>query len=279
MDVLSVIGLIGAAGLLVFGMSSGSNMVQLRNFWDAASIAITVGGTFASLMIMFPLKVFANLPKMLLKIFGPQEYNPQDYIADVVEIAYDARRNGVLFLEEKIPQYRDEFMRKGVQLIVDSAEPEDLRDIMETELGFMIERHKTGVLFFEKGAILAPGFGLLGTLAGLINMLASMENPAAITSCMAVALITTFYGTILANVVFLPMGNKLKKRSDEEVLCKQIIIEGMILIENGENPKQIQEKLLSYIPPSMRKLNKSLSVAGWRNIKSVNEERNEELED
>ncbi|MCL2775787.1 MAG: motility protein A [Oscillospiraceae bacterium] len=255
MDILSVMGLIAAAGFIIYGITGGgAQLSQITNFFVLSGVAITVGGTFAALMLMFPVKVFASLPKMLAKIFKPQKFNLPDYIAEVVTIAHEARKNGILSLEEKLPAYKDEFMRKGLQLAVDSTDPDTIRDIMETELGFMIERHNLGIQFFEKGAALAPGFGLLGTLVGLINMLATLDNPNNLTKGMAVALVTTFYGSLLSNVVFLPMGNKLQKRSDEEVLCKQIIIEGVVAIANGESPKQIQEKLLSYVPPAMRDL-------------------------
>ena len=249
MDVLSIIGVIAAFGLILFGMLSGSgeNLAQLLNFFDAYSIAIVAGGTFAALMIMFPLKVFAELPKLLAKIFVPQKYNPKNYIEGIVEIAFDARENGILSLEEKIPDYTDGFVRRSIQLAVDATSPADLRDIMESELEFVTKRQKNGVMFFEKGAVLAPGFGMAGTLVGLINMFASHNAPESLMPGMTAALITTLYGIILANVIFLPMGNKLQKRNDEEALCKQIIIEGVVAITNGENPKQIQDKLISYV--------------------------------
>lgn len=261
MDILSIAGLIVGFGLMVFGIvfdmdSLTVNMGAMRNFFDVSSIIIVVGGTFAALMLTFPLKVYASLPKLLLKVFVPQKFNPQNYILEITQIAQDVRKNGLLHIDEKISEYKDEFMRKGLQLAVDSTDPEMIRDIMETEVNFMIERHKAGTQFFEKGGALAPGFGMIGTLIGLINMLAAMDGGEAgdLMGNMAVALITTFYGSLLANLFFLPMGNKLQKRSDEEVLCKQIIIEGIISIVNGESPNTIREKLVSYIPPSMRNL-------------------------
>lgn len=253
MDIMSVIGILGSAALLIYGILDGGS---IENFINSSSAAITVGGTVAALMITFPMKVFAAMPKLLLKIFLPGEYNPVKYVTDIVEISTDAKKNGMLYVEEKIPHYKDSFLCKALTLAVDSTAPEEIRHTMETELGYMIERHKSGVRFFEKGAVLAPGFGMIGTLTGLINMLMQTEDPTGITHGMASALITTFYGLIMANVIFLPMGNKLRKRSDEEVLCKQIIIEGVVSIANGETPKQIQEKLDSYIPPSMRKFDK-----------------------
>jgi len=252
MDIMSIIGLIGCVGFIFYGiMDSG----VINNFFDLPSIVIVVGGTFTALMITFPLKVFAGLPKQLLKIFVPQKFYPLSYISDIVTIATDVRKSGILSQEDKISDYKDEFLRKGLQLAVDSTETDLLRDIMETELMFMIDRHKLGISFFEKGAALAPGFGMIGTLIGLINMLAGMGDGGdinALVANMGVALVTTFYGSMLANVLFLPIANKLMQRSDDEVLCKQIVIEGLISIKNGESPKPIEEKLLSYIPPAMR---------------------------
>jgi len=252
MDIMSIIGLLGCFGFIVFGiMESG----EIGNFIETTSILIVLGGTFTALMFTFPLKVFIGIPKQLLKVFVPQKFNPRTYIADIVQIATDVRKSGLLSQEDKINDYKDDFLKKGVQLAVDSTEADALRDIMEIELVFMTDRHKLGISFFEKGAALAPGFGMLGTLVGLINMLSGMGeggDVAQLVSDMGVALITTFYGSILANALFLPIANKLAKRSEEEVLCKQITIEGLISIINGENPRQIGEKLLSYIPPAMR---------------------------
>ena len=252
MDIMSLIGLFGAVGLLFFGMTAGG--AQINSFHDIGSVAITVGGTFAALMLTFPMRTFAELPKMILKIFLPgKTFSPQKYAAAIVEIAIDERKNGILFLERKLSEYKDVFLRKGVQFIVDDEKPEEIREKMGAEIKYMAERHKQGVRFFEKGATLAPGFGILGTLTGLINMLAQAETPDGIMSGMAAALITTFYGLILANLIFIPMGNKLQKRSDEEILCKQMIIEGVIAVVNGESPKQISEKLEAYVPFSKRK--------------------------
>ena len=255
MDIMSLIGLLGAAGLMFYGMVDGGSA---DNFISASSVAITVGGTFAALMITFPLKVFVSIPKLLAKVFLPRiyDFDPQKYVSYLYEIAYYAKKDGILSVEEKIPEYKDGFLRKAVQLAVDSEPPENIREIMETELGYMIERHKSVIKFFEKGAIFAPGFGMLGTLAGLINMLMQAQDPIGITRGMAGALVTTFYGLILANVIFLPIGNKLQKRSDGEVLCRQLTIEGIISVLNGETPLQIQGKLISYIPPHMRNLEK-----------------------
>lgn len=251
MDIMSIIGLLGCIGFIGFGIL---NSGELINFYNATSIYIVVGGTFTALMITFPLKVFREIPKQILKLFSPQEFNPLKYVKNIVQIADDIRKSGFLSQEDKIAEYKDDFLRKGIQLTVDSTDSEMFRDIMETELIFMMERHKLSISFFEKGAALASGFGMIGTLVILVNMLAGMVDgdSSFLISNMGIALITTFYGAMMANVLFIPAANKLAQRSDDEVLCKQIAIEGLILIINRENPRQIEEKLLSYIPPAMR---------------------------
>ena len=267
MDLFSIIGLLGAVAFLVFGITFVESTMDINfeliwSFLSPTSALLVIGPTIMCLMLMFPGKVFASLPKMIGKVFMPQKFNPQSYIGQIVDIAQEVRKQGLLSIDEKIATYKDEFMRKGLQLAVDSIDPEQIRDIMETELGFMIDRHKLGVQFNEKGAALAPAFGMVGTLVGLINMLGEMEDPTALMANMGVAMITTVYGCLLCNVVFLPFGNKLQKRSDEEILCKQIVIEGVIAIVNGDNPKAIQEKLVGYIPPAMRNISAGAAVSG-----------------
>jgi len=252
MDFMSIIGLLSGVGFLGAAIiMSGA----IENFFDLMSVFIVFGGTFAALMITFPAKVFAALPKTFSKVFLPQKFNPLTYIDDIIQIATIVRKSGLLSLEDRIRDYKDDFLRKGIQLAVDSTEADDLRDIMESELAFMIERHKQGTLFFEKGASYAPAFGMMGTLIALINMLKTIsgDDITSLVVNMGMALITTFYGSILANLIFIPSANKLAQRSEEEILCKQITIEGLISIINGTNPRNIEEKLLSYIPPAMRK--------------------------
>ena len=259
MDLLSIIGIIGAFAFFILGIvldtdPFGLAFGRVMDFLDGPSAALVIGPTVMCLMLMFPSKVFKALPKMIGKVFKPQKFNPQNYIAEIVEVAQEVRKQGLLSIDEKIPNYKDEFMRKGLQLAVDSIDPETIREIMESELSFMVDRHKMGVQFCERGAALAPAFGMVATLVGLINMLGDMEDPSSLMANMGMAMITTIYGCLLANAVFLPFANKLQKRSDEEVLCKQIVIEGVLSIVNGDNPKSIQEKLISYIPPAMRNI-------------------------
>lgn len=253
MDISTIFGLVAALGLVVFGIMDGG---EISNFIDMSSVYITVGGTFATLFITTPMETIVKVPTYFLRALLPKKYDPRPYIKQIVEIAFDARKNGLLSLESKIEEYKDPFLKKGVLLVVDSTDPEMIRDIMETELTFMLERHQKAITFFEKGAAFGPGFGMIGTLVGLINMLTDLSDADNLASGMGTALITTLYGSMLANVFFSPMAGKLKQQSNAERLCRQIIIEGVLAIQGGKNPKQIQEKLVSFLPPKMRDLDK-----------------------
>jgi len=260
MDPTTIIGIILGFGLVVLGIISsdaGIDFKQINNFFDPQSIYITLGGTLSALVIAFPLKTLISIPKYIKKLILPDKLVPYEYITTIVDIAFMARKNGLLSLEERANDYPDPFMKNGLMLIVDSTDPEMIRNIMESELDSMVDRHKQGQAFFEKAGAYAPAFGMVGTLIGLINMLASMEDPDSLSKNMGIALITTFYGSILANIVFIPIANKLKERSAEEQLCKRLVIEGILAIQAGENPKQIQEKLLSFLPAGKRDLEKA----------------------
>lgn len=216
---------------------------NLNNFIDVPSVAITVGGAFAALMVAFPLSSVAKLPKWLGICFTPKKYNPQDYIEQIIEFAKEARIKGLLSLEDKLAQASDPFLKSSLMLVVDSVEPEKVHNLLQAELDKMDERHGEGKSFMEQGGAFAPGFGMIGTLIGLVNMLKDMSDPNSIGPAMATALLTTLYGSMLANLVFSPMANKLSVRHNEEYLCLELICEGVEAIQAGENPKFIEEKL------------------------------------
>lgn len=213
------------------------------SFIDIPSIAITVGGAFAALMIAFPMSSVLKLPKWLAICFMPSKYDPSDYIDQIVDFAKEARIKGLLSLEDKLAEANDEFLRSSLMLVVDSVEPEKVHDLLEAELDKMDERHGEGKSFMEQGGAFAPGFGMIGTLIGLVNMLKDMSDPNSIGPAMATALLTTLYGSMLANMIFSPMANKLSVRHNEEYLCKELIAVGVEAIQAGENPKFIEEKL------------------------------------
>lgn len=262
MDLMSLLGWIVGFVLIIFSMmlkkgdTTGLfdyNILgsQIRAFIDMPSIMIVFGGVIAALMISFPAKFFKKIPKHMKIILFPTKYNPESYIVQIVEFAKEARINGLLALEDKLQDTEDLFLKNSLMLVVDSVEPEKVKNLLETELDYLDERHAQDRAFYDKAAGFAPAFGMIGTLIGLINLLGDLKDIASVAPNMAVALVTTFYGTLLANLVFSPISTKLKARHEEEYLCKMIISEGVQAIQAGDNPNFIQEKLTQLLPSSM----------------------------
>lgn len=246
MDLTTFIGIVIGMALVVFGIG----MDSLPNFWDPQSILIVIGGTFAALIASYPARVLKQLPKQF-KILLKNPYNPMEFIDQLHELAIIARKNGLLALEEKANSMGDPFFREGLMLIVDSTTPQQVDEILNNTMDHIEERHNEIIEFYEKGAGYSPAFGMVGTLIGLVNMLMSMnveDGADGISTNMGIALITTFYGSVLANLFFMPIAKKLQVRSDEELLCRKIIIEGILAIQAGENPTFLKEKLITYLP-------------------------------
>ena len=258
MNLTLIIGWVLSLGLVVFGivvdMSSGFSVdvSSMSNFIEVQSLAITVGGTIGCLVASFPMSYLGKLGKRFMIALKPPKFEPKKYIDQIVEYAQIARSRGLLALEESANQCSDAFMKSALMMIVDANDPEKVRGMLDDTIMFMCERHEQGRSFFEKGVSIFPAFGMLGTLVGLINMLASLDlsNPQALTGGMATALITTFYGSLFANVIFAPLGMALKNAHEDELLCMQIIEEGVLAIAGGSNPRYIQEKLEFMLPKS-----------------------------
>jgi len=249
LDIASLAGLIGGLLLITTAIAMGSS---LTDFWNAPSVMITLGGTFAATFVNYPLGQVLGVVKILRNVFLHKAVPPSQVIGTLVTFAEKARREGLLALEEEAERLEDPFLQKGVQLVVDGTDPELVRSILETELAFLEDRHKAGQGIFDTMGALAPAFGMLGTLIGLIQMLKKLDDPNAIGPGMAVALLTTFYGVILANLIFLPIAGKLKVRSAEEILLKEVMIEGILSIQAGDNPRIVEEKLKAFLAPKMR---------------------------
>ncbi|CAH2214017.1 flagellar motor protein [Tepidibacter aestuarii] len=250
MDLGTLIGIVlGFALIIVSILLNGS----LGAFIDIPSIMIVGGGTIAATLVAYPLPKVKEIIKLTQKVFKDRQSNPNEVIESMIELANKARKEGLLALEESSSGIDDDFIKKGVMLVVDGTDPDLVRTLLETELDFLEERHKSGQGLFETMGSLAPAFGMVGTLIGLINMLKKLDDPSAIGPAMAVALLTTFYGSFLANMIFIPIANKLKIRSREETLEREIIVEGLLSIQAGENPRIIEEKLKAFLPPSMRR--------------------------
>lgn len=249
MDRASVLGIVSGFILLVWGIASGGN---LRSFWDFSSVLITIGGTLTATLISYRLSTFLEVMSVAKNAFVSDEEDLAETINTIVRFADKARREGLLALDEDADALDDPFLQKGIRLVVDGTTQELVRNILETELAFIAQRHKTGQSMFETMGTFSPAFGMLGTLIGLIHMLTNLDTPDAVGPGMATALVTTFYGSVLANMVFLPIANKLKHRSAEEIFRKEAIIEGVLSIQAGDNPRIVQEKLKSFVAPKQR---------------------------
>ncbi len=255
MNFTFIFGILGGFLLLIYGMSiSGSltNIVldQLLNFVDASSVLIVVGGTLATVVAGNPARMVAKFPSHLGIIFNQKKFNTRAVIDEVVEFAQIARKSGLLALEERANQLSDPFFKKAIMLIVDGNDGDKVRDMLTSDIEQLSTRHDDVASMYEKASSAAPAFGMVGTLIGLINMLVNMDpegGSSTIGQDMGVALITTFYGVILANLVFNPIANNLRTRDEEECLCRQLVVEGVMAIQSGENPKFIREKLEGYL--------------------------------
>lgn len=249
MDLATVIGIVSGIAVFIWAIYMGG---ALSAFIDLPSALIVFGGVLAATLVNYPFSKLIDVLKILKVVFLEKQMEAADIIKTIVSLAETARREGLLALEDAAYQLKDEFMKKGILLIVDGTDPELVRNILETELSFLEERHKEGQSIFETMGALSPAFGLIGTIIGLINMLKQIDNPSAIGPGMAVALITTFYGATFANLLFIPIAGKLKVRSREEVLLKEVMIEGILSIQAGENPRIIEEKLNAFLSPKKR---------------------------
>ena len=247
MDIATLIGLVGAFGLVMTTIFMGGNAA---GFVDVPSVVVVVGGTFAVTFVMFPLGVVINAIKVGMKTLLFKSNDAQEIIHLLGKLAETARRESLVALEKV--NIENQFLKKGVMLVVDGSSESLVRSVMEIELDFMKQRHRQGQAVFKGMGTMAPAFGMIGTLIGLVNMLSNLSDPSSIGPAMAVALLTTFYGAVLANVVFLPMANKLEERSAEDVLFMQIMIEGVSSLQRGDHPSIVKEKLQAFLAPALR---------------------------
>ncbi|MBK36634.1 MAG: motility protein A [Gemmatimonadetes bacterium] len=249
MDITTIVGLIAGFTLIVMGILNGG---QLSAFIDTPSLLITLGGTVAGTLINHPLQQMVGLVSVGMKAFFWTSLPSSELIEKIVGFAETARREGILALEQAGQEIDDAFMSTGIRLAVDGTEPELIQTILETELSFVEERHKAGANIFTYMGSAGPAFGMIGTLVGLVNMLQNLDDPSALGPGMATALITTFYGAVVANLIFIPISGKLKIRSAEELLQKRMIMEGIMSIQSGDNPRIVEQKLATFIAPSLR---------------------------
>lgn len=246
MDHTTVGGIILGIALIVIAITVEGSLLT---FFSFSSLLIVVGGVIATTLINYPISYVVTVIKVVRVAFKNNTEDAVNVIAMLVSLAEKARREGLLALENEVEDSENEFLKKGIQMVVDGTDPEIIRCVLETEISMMEERHEIGFGMFEAMGTSAPAFGMLGTLIGLILMLKQIEDPSSLGPGMALALITTFYGSILANLIFLPIAGKLRLRSKEEVLTKLIILEGVLSIQAGENPRLVAEKMKAFLHP------------------------------
>lgn len=252
MDIASLVGLIMGLAMLVFGMISSGGVEGLPHYWDTASAIITFGGAFASTLTSFSMADFLAGFKSFTMVFKAPVTNTSEMIKKIIDLSNVARKEGLLSLEEAAGDLDEPFLKKGILLIVDGTDPDLVRAIMETELVSVEGRHKNLIGFWDTLANFGPAWGMIGTLVGLVDMLYNMDDPSSIGPSMAVALITTLYGSLLANWLATPVSNKLKSNNASEMMQKEVMIEGLLSIQAGENPRVIEEKLKSFLAPKDR---------------------------
>lgn len=249
MDIATLIGLVAGITLVMITILLGGDPTV---FIDVASMVLVLGGTAAAVLINFPLSDVLNVIRTIKNTLSTEPTNTENLIKKLVEFATIARREGILALESHTADAGDEFLRKSVQLAIDGTAPELIKDILTTEIAFMEDRHAQAQSVVGAIGALAPAFGMIGTLIGLVQMLSTLDDPSKIGGGMAVALLTTLYGAIISNLFALPMLGKLRVRTSNELLQKEVVIEGILSIQSGDNPRVVEQKLKAFVAPDVR---------------------------
>ena len=249
MDIATIVGLISGTLLLLWAIMGKSD---IGAFIDSGSVAIVVGGALAAALISFPINNLFGVAKVVKNCFFSKSRNTKDLIEEMVGFAEVARRDGILALENVSGDIQDPFLLSGIQMAVDGTDPDLIESIMLSDLESVEARHAEGKALFDNIGRFAPAFGMIGTLIGLVIMLQNMEDPSSIGPAMAVALLTTMYGALLANLVALPLAEKLGLRSRQETLLKMVVIKGVMAIQSGDNPRIVEQKLKTFLPNRLR---------------------------
>lgn len=247
MDLASIVGILGAIGLIVVTMMMSGDIMM---FFNVPSLVIVVGGSIFAVMAKFGLSQFLGLGKIIGKGFKNNIANPGELIDEIVELADAARKGGLLALEGK--DVSNDFLQKGIQMLVDGHDPDVVKGMLNNDKRLALARHKVGSQILMAMSSMAPAMGMIGTLVGLVAMLANMDDPKSIGPAMAVALLTTLYGAMMANAFCEPLADKLALRADEEALIKDLVIDALIAIQGGQNPRVIDSMLRTYLPESKR---------------------------
>ncbi|CDQ18324.1 flagellar motor protein MotP [Halobacillus karajensis] len=246
-DLLTPIGITVGFAMVMFGIMANAGFGGFRSFIQLSSILIVLGGLGAAILVNFNISEVKLTIRVAKEAFKTSDMNVKELMALFVRLSEKARREGLLALETELEEVEDPFIKKGILLAVDGIQPEVINDIMKAEIVAVEERHQRGRAIIETAGEYAPAWGMIGTLIGLVLMLQSLTNPSTLGPQMAVALLTTFYGTLLANLVFIPMAGKLENKTYHEIFLKQIIIEGVMGVQDGQNPRILEEKLSAFL--------------------------------
>ena len=249
MDITTLIGIVVAFGLVIVSILMGGDGTWFINY---PSVMIVGGGTMGATLLSYPLSEVLGVFKVAKNVFLHRSQRAGEFIPLMSGFAKKARQEGILSFESQLKDIKDPFLARGIQMAIDGMESSSIEDVMSIEIQYLQERHRLGSEIFTTMGTFAPAVGMLGTIIGLVQMLMQMEDPSQIGAPMAVALLTTFYGTMLANLLFLPVAAKLKTRSKQEVLVKQMILEGVIAIQSGDNHRVVEQKLKAFIAPNAR---------------------------
>ena len=249
-DLATLLGIIVATGLVVSSILLGGSGSWFINY---PSLMIVLGGTMGATLINYPLADVISVFKVTQNAFRVKSYQPISLIPKMVHFAKKARREGILSFESQLKEINDPFLVRCMQMAIDGMEAESIEEVLNTEIMWLEERHRLGAEIYSTMGNFAPAVGMLGTIIGLVQMLMQMTDPTAIGAPMAVALLTTFYGTLLANLLFLPISGKLKVRSRQEILNKQMVLQGILAIQAGDNHRIVEQKLKAFISPKARR--------------------------
>ncbi len=249
MDIATLVGLIAGLGTIFAVMiMDGGSPAEL--FAHPSAIILIIGGSLSATMITSPLKTVIQLPKYLIQAFTTKKFDAKETIELLTKLADRARREGLLALEEDSKKIKDKFLQKGIMMVVDGVDSEQVEAIMETNIEQMKARHKMGAGFFALAGGYAPTFGIIGTVMGLISVLKQLDNPSALGKSIAAAFLATLWGLLTANLIYLPLSGKLKAKSEEEARNRSMQLEGILAIQAGENPRIVRDKLNAYLPPA-----------------------------
>jgi chemotaxis protein MotA len=251
LDIATFLGILSAFGLLAIAIMTRG---EFSIFFDLSSLLVVLGGTFGATLINYPMKDLIRVLRVVKNAFFHKETDYVSIIPELVRYSRLTRKDGVLALDRVIAEVDDQFFYEGLRMIVDGAKPEVIKEVLRNEIDFLAARHRVGISIFKAMGQYSPAFGMIGTLIGLILMLRSLNDVNQIAASMALALVTTFYGAILANILFLPIAGKLKERSEAEILKKEMILTGILAIQSGEVPGMVEQRMVSFLPTEYRRL-------------------------